>query len=76
MNLGDWPLVPKNEIPYPIFSWCGAEDYNDIILPTYDITKSSIEAMGRSTLILFYSTTFYPFSIKSTFSKLQFVVVL
>lgn len=50
MNLGDWPLVPKNKITYPIFSWCGSEGFDDIILPTYDITKSSIEAMGRSML--------------------------
>ncbi|KAF7997596.1 hypothetical protein HCN44_006167 [Aphidius gifuensis] len=47
MNLGDWPLVKKTKTPYPIFSWCGSEDTGDIIFPTYDITESSIENMGR-----------------------------
>jgi hypothetical protein len=45
MNLGDWPLVPKHKIIYPIFSWCGSEDTKDIVLPTYDITESSRQAM-------------------------------
>lgn len=48
MNLGDWPLVPKSEkIIHPIFSWCGTDDHHDVILPTYDITESSLESMGR-----------------------------
>ena len=47
MNLGDWPLAPKKEMIYPIFSWCGSEETADIILPTYDITESSLESMGR-----------------------------
>lgn len=47
MNLGDWPLVPKNKKLYPIFSWCGSEETRDIVLPTYDLTESSIENMGR-----------------------------
>ncbi|XP_034949394.1 protein O-glucosyltransferase 2-like [Chelonus insularis] len=47
MNLGDWPLVPKNNQLYPIFSWCGSDDTNDIVLPTYDLTESSLENMGR-----------------------------
>ncbi|KAL2720809.1 protein O-glucosyltransferase 2-like [Vespula squamosa] len=47
VNLGDWPLVPKEEVDYPIFSWCGSIDTKDIVMPTYDITESSLEAMGR-----------------------------
>lgn len=52
MNLGDWPLVKKGGItrthgPYPIFSWCGSEDTFDIVLPTYDLTESTLEAMNR-----------------------------
>ncbi|XP_076674774.1 protein O-glucosyltransferase 2 isoform X2 [Andrena cerasifolii] len=47
MNLGDWPLVPKGGKSYPIFSWCGSLDTKDIVLPTYDITESSLEAMGK-----------------------------
>ncbi|KAK0076614.1 hypothetical protein PV325_005093, partial [Microctonus aethiopoides] len=46
MNLGDWPLVLKNKNLYPIFSWCGSSNTIDIILPTYDITQSSMESMG------------------------------
>ncbi|XP_034188596.1 protein O-glucosyltransferase 2 [Osmia lignaria lignaria] len=47
VNLGDWPLVPKNNKDYPIFSWCGSYDTRDIVMPTYDLTESSLEAMGR-----------------------------
>ncbi|XP_044933474.1 protein O-glucosyltransferase 3 isoform X2 [Mustela putorius furo] len=49
INLGDWPLEHRqvNEIPgpLPIISWCGSLDSRDIILPTYDITHSTLEAM-------------------------------
>ncbi|XP_008547183.2 protein O-glucosyltransferase 2 [Microplitis demolitor] len=47
MNLGDWPLISKIKKAYPMFSWCGSEETNDIVLPTYDISESSIENMGR-----------------------------
>lgn len=47
VNLGDWPLVPKEGKNYPIFSWCGSFDTKDIVMPTYDITESSLEAMER-----------------------------
>ena len=55
MNLGDWPLVKKGghartSGPYPIFSWCGSDSTFDIVLPTYDITESTLEAMGRVSL--------------------------
>jgi hypothetical protein len=48
MNLGDWPLNDiKQKTILPIVSWCGSNDANDIILPTYDLTESTIEMMGR-----------------------------
>lgn len=47
VNLGDWPLVPKEGKNYPIFSWCGSSDTKDIVMPSYDITVSCLEAMGR-----------------------------
>lgn len=47
VNLGDWPLVPDTDPIYPIFSWCGSDSTKDIVMPTYDITESSLEAMGR-----------------------------
>ncbi|XP_032676241.1 protein O-glucosyltransferase 2-like isoform X1 [Odontomachus brunneus] len=50
VNLGDWPLVPNKGPLYPVFSWCGSEDTRDIVMPTYDITQSSLEAMGREML--------------------------
>lgn len=55
INLGDWPLVKKGGQsrttgPYPIFSWCGSDETFDIVLPTYDITESTLENMGRVTL--------------------------
>lgn len=31
--------------PIPIISWCGSLDSRDIILPTYDVTHSILEAM-------------------------------
>ncbi|XP_044752977.1 protein O-glucosyltransferase 2-like [Coccinella septempunctata] len=48
VNLGDWPLVTKadGEV-FPIFSWCGSSDNLDIVMPTYDITESTLENMGR-----------------------------
>lgn len=45
INLGDWPLV-HNE-PLPVFSWCGSDDTLDITMPTYDLTESALENMGR-----------------------------
>ncbi|XP_020710254.2 protein O-glucosyltransferase 2-like isoform X2 [Athalia rosae] len=47
VNLGDWPLVSNTATVYPIFSWCGSDDTKDIVMPTYDITESSLENMGR-----------------------------
>ncbi|XP_059961592.1 protein O-glucosyltransferase 3 isoform X1 [Mesoplodon densirostris] len=49
VNLGDWPLehrkVNETPGPLPIISWCGSLDSQDVILPTYDITHSTLEAM-------------------------------
>ncbi|CAH0558215.1 unnamed protein product [Brassicogethes aeneus] len=48
VNLGDWPLS-SFDFPekYPILSWCGSKSSYDIVMPTYDITESSLENMGR-----------------------------
>lgn len=55
VNLGDWPLMKKGGVsrthgPYPIFSWCGSDETFDIVMPTYDLTESTLEAMHRVTL--------------------------
>lgn len=52
VNLGDWPLERKNHHGFriPFFSWCGSSETSDIVMPTYDLTESSLEAMGRVTL--------------------------
>ncbi|KAI5632585.1 glycosyl transferase family 90 domain-containing protein [Phthorimaea operculella] len=50
VNLGDWPLVKKGTEPLPIFSWCGSDETIDIVMPTYDLTESTLENMGRVTL--------------------------
>lgn len=55
VNLGDWPLVKKGGLtrthgPYPMFSWCGSDDSFDIVMPTYDLTESTLEAMSRVTI--------------------------
>ncbi len=49
VNLGDWPLEKRRESekPSPIFSWCGSNDTQDIVMPTYDLTESVLETMGR-----------------------------
>lgn len=31
--------------PLPIISWCGSDDTADIVLPTYDITRSTLETL-------------------------------
>ncbi|XP_055386486.1 protein O-glucosyltransferase 2-like [Condylostylus longicornis] len=70
LNLGDYPLSKKGgkqrtSGPYPIFSWCGSSDTYDIVLPTYDITESSLESMGRVTLdMLSVQKSVYPWSEK------------
>lgn len=50
VNLGDWPLVKANSKPIPILSWCGSGDTFDIVMPTYDLTESTLETMGRVSL--------------------------
>jgi len=52
INLGDWPLEKRkvSEKILPIMSWCGSEDTRDIIMPTYDLTESTLETMGRVSL--------------------------
>jgi hypothetical protein len=59
INLGDWPLVKKGGHarttgPLPMFSWCGSEDTFDMVLPTYDITESTLENMGRVMLDMLF----------------------
>ncbi|CAK8671878.1 unnamed protein product [Clavelina lepadiformis] len=53
INLGDWPLVKSPDDPLPIVSWCGSDNTYDIILPTYDITNSVLEMLGRVSLDIF-----------------------
>lgn len=46
MNLGDYPLnEPGDQLP--IVSWCGSKKSNDFVLPTYDLTESTLEMMSR-----------------------------
>ncbi|KAI4889774.1 hypothetical protein NFI96_017911 [Prochilodus magdalenae] len=49
INVGDWPLETRKvgdvPGPVPIISWCGSTETRDIILPTYDITHSTLETM-------------------------------
>ncbi|KAM6447311.1 protein O-glucosyltransferase 2 isoform 2-T5 [Liasis olivaceus] len=52
VNLGDWPLEKRksSQDVHPIFSWCGSNDSKDIVMPTYDLTDSVLETMGRVSL--------------------------
>lgn len=49
LNVGDWPLERRaadaRPGPVPILSWCGSNDTRDIVLPTYDVTRSTLETM-------------------------------
>ncbi|XP_026851682.2 protein O-glucosyltransferase 3 isoform X1 [Electrophorus electricus] len=49
LNVGDWPLETRklSDVPgpLPIISWCGSTDTRDIVLPTYDITHSTLETL-------------------------------
>jgi len=47
VNLGDWPLEKRLDNPLPVLSWCGSEDTADVVMPTYDLTESALETMGR-----------------------------
>ena len=47
VNLGDWPLEKRRDSPIPILSWCGSDETADIVMPTYDLTESVLETMGR-----------------------------
>ncbi|CDJ64802.1 thioredoxin, putative [Eimeria necatrix] len=44
MNVGDWPLVAKSwgDSRVPVFSWCGSTDSFDIVLPQWDVTRSTV----------------------------------
>ncbi|XP_063250667.1 protein O-glucosyltransferase 3 isoform X2 [Prinia subflava] len=49
LNVGDWPVEHRkaNDTPgpVPVISWCGSVDSRDIILPTYDVTHSTLETL-------------------------------
>ena len=53
VNLGDWPLIKTGSgslARLPMISWCGSEDTEDMLVPTYELTEASIECMGRQSL--------------------------
>lgn len=45
INVGDWPLETRTTDVLPVLSWCGSTDTLDIVLPTYDVTHSTLETM-------------------------------
>ncbi|XP_066475946.1 protein O-glucosyltransferase 3 isoform X1 [Tiliqua scincoides] len=49
LNVGDWPVEHRkaNQTPgpLPIISWCGSLDSADIVLPTYEVTHSTLETL-------------------------------
>ena len=50
MNLGDWPQERDHADPLPIISWCGNKGFSDIIIPTYDLTRSTLFGLHRQEL--------------------------
>lgn len=67
INLGDWPLVQKGTEPLPVFSWCGNDDTIDVVMPTYDITESTLENMGRLGWFFIIKNIFYPLFCQSSY---------
>ena len=55
VNLGDWPVEAKSMKgkPFPIVSWCGSNETHDIIIPTYDLTTSTLGAMTKYVHVLY-----------------------
>ncbi|XP_054476209.1 protein O-glucosyltransferase 3 [Anoplopoma fimbria] len=45
INVGDWPLETRRSDAVPVLSWCGSVDTRDIVLPTYEVTHSTLETM-------------------------------
>lgn len=45
INVGDWPLETRKADAVPVLSWCGSTDTQDIVLPTYEVTHSTLETM-------------------------------
>ncbi|XP_008309556.1 protein O-glucosyltransferase 3 [Cynoglossus semilaevis] len=45
VNVGDWPLETNIKDSVPILSWCGSTDTRDIVLPTYEVTHSTLETL-------------------------------
>ncbi|XP_069018354.1 protein O-glucosyltransferase 3 [Embiotoca jacksoni] len=48
VNVGDWPLETTRRTPtdaVPVLSWCGSAETRDIVLPTYELTHSTLETM-------------------------------
>ncbi|KAM7002278.1 protein O-glucosyltransferase 3 [Tautogolabrus adspersus] len=52
INVGDWPLETKRTDAVPILSWCGSTDTRDVVLPTYEVTHSTLETMRGVTIDL------------------------
>ena len=50
INLGDWPMERrgKYESPAAIISWCGHEDFTDIVVPTYEVTSNTNGMMSNT----------------------------
>lgn len=73
INVGDWPLETRRSDAVPVLSWCGSTDTRDIVLPTYEVTHSTLETMRGVTNDLLSvqgntgnSLSFYSFSSKSS----------
>ncbi|XP_053241762.1 protein O-glucosyltransferase 3 isoform X3 [Podarcis raffonei] len=49
LNVADWPVEHRkaNDTPgpLPILSWCGSLDSADLVLPTYNVTHSTLETL-------------------------------
>ena len=54
IQVSDWPQ-DRNDThkdPFPFLSWCGSMGYRDIVWPTYDLMRHTIQGMDRYVLII------------------------
>ncbi len=49
VQVGDWPQDRDDTTkdPFPFLSWCGSENFRDLIWPQYDLMRSTIQGMDR-----------------------------
>lgn len=50
LNVGDWPVETRTpeEGAIPVFSWSGSTNSSDIVLPQWDVSKTSTLGFSKA----------------------------